>query len=110
MPLPEGLNTVTVTGTFRDAAGAALAGSVTFTPSAVITDADGKAVLDGARTYWLAGGSFTSDPLMATDAGLAPVGWTYVITVAVENTQPAIYEVTIPHAPSPADISALIAG
>jgi hypothetical protein len=109
MSLPGDLSTVVVTGTFTDAAGFPLAGNITFTPSAVVGDSTGHVVVDGPRFYWLTGGSFESEPLVATDNGLSPAGWQYVITVAVEDTQPAVYEVAIPHDPSPVDISALIA-
>jgi hypothetical protein len=109
VPLPGDLSTVVVTGTFLDPSGAPLAGNITFAPSAVVSDSTGHVVVDGPRFYWLAGGSFQSEPLVATDNDLSPAGWQYVLTVAVEDTQPAVYEVAIPHDPSPADISALIA-
>jgi hypothetical protein len=110
LPLPGDLETVVITGLFQDAAGSLLRGSITLTPSAVVKDATGKVIVDGPRTYWLSGGSFRSDPLVATDNDLSPSGWQYILTVAVEDTQPAVYEVAIPHDPSPVDISALIAG
>jgi hypothetical protein len=110
MPLPGDLLTVTCTGTFLGPAGEDLRGSVTFTPSAIVSDATGKVVVDGPRTYWLSAGAFRSEPLVATDNDLSPSGWAYVVTVAVEDTQPAVYELAIPHDPSPVDISALIAG
>jgi hypothetical protein len=108
LPLPGDLETVTVTGQFTDAAGSLLRGSVTFTPSAVVRDATGKVVVDGPRCYWLSGGAFRSDPLVATDNDLSPAGWKYVITVALDDIQPVAYEVAIPREPSPVDISALI--
>jgi hypothetical protein len=109
VPLPGDLQVVTVTGTFQDATGTPLRGSVTFTPSAVVTDATGHVVVDGPRTYWLAGGSFTSDPLVATDSDLSPAGWLYEVMVAIEDVQPQAWPLAIPHTPSPVDISALIA-
>jgi hypothetical protein len=109
MPLPGDLSTVLVTGQFVDAAGAPLRGSVTFAPSAVVTDPAGHVVVDGPRTYWLSGGSVMTAPLVATDNDLSPAGWVYVLLIALENTQPAAYETAIPHEPSPVDISALIA-
>jgi hypothetical protein len=110
MPLPGDLSTVVVTGTFTDAAGFPLAGNITLTPSSVVSDSAGHVVVDGPRFYWLTGGSFESEPLVATDNDLSPSGWLYVLTVALEDAQPAVYEVAIPHDPSPVDISALIAG
>jgi hypothetical protein len=107
--LPGDLSTVVVTGTFLDPSGVPLAGNIAFAPSAVVSDAAGRVVVDGPRFYWLTGGSFQSEPLVATDNDLSPAGWLYVLTVAVEDTQPAVYEVAIPQSPSPVDISALIA-
>jgi hypothetical protein len=107
--LPGDLSTVTVTGRFLDATGAALRGSVTFTPSAVVTDSTGHVVVDGPRTYWLSGGSFESNPLVATDNELSPAGWQYDTMIALEDSQPQAYSLAIPHTPSPVDISALIA-
>jgi hypothetical protein len=107
--LPGDLNLTVVTGEFLDSAGSALGGSITFTPSAVVSDSTGHVVVDGPRMYWLTGGSFTSDPLVATDNGLSPAGWSYDLLVAIEDCQPVAYSVAIPHTPSPVDISALIA-
>ena len=110
MPLPGDLLTAIVTGTFEDAAGFPLRGSITFTPSAVVTDSTGKVVVDGPRTYWLTAGSFRSNPLVATDSpGLLPAGWDFTVTVAIEDIQPQAWSLAIPHTPSPVDISALIA-
>ena len=109
MALPGDLETVIVTGRFLDATGLALNGSVTFTPSAVVTDPAGHVVVDGPRTYWLTGGSFASDPLVATDNDLSPAGWTYDLMLALEDAQPQAWSLAIPHTPSPADLSALIA-
>lgn len=109
MPLPGDLGVVTVTGRFLDAAGQPLRGSVTFTPSAVVTDSAGHVVVDGPRTYWLSGGSFRSAALVATDNELSPAGWVYETMIALEDSQPQAWSLTIPHVPSPVDISALIA-
>jgi hypothetical protein len=100
---------VQVTGTFLDAAGRPLNGSVTFSPSAVVTDPAGRVVVDGPRAYWLSGGSFASDPLVATDNDTSPAGWVYEVMIALEDSQPVAYSLPIPHEPSPVDISALIA-
>jgi hypothetical protein len=109
MPLPGGLNLVTVTGRFIDATGLPLRGSVTLAPSAAVTDSIGRVVVDAPRTYWLSGGKFASAPLVATDNDLSPAGWTYDLMLALENVQPQAWSVAIPHTPSPVDISALIA-
>jgi hypothetical protein len=109
MPLPGDLETVVVTGRFMDAAGSPLRGSVTLAPSAVVTDSTGHVVVDGPRTYWLSAGSFESAPLVATDNDLSPAGWLYETMIALEDAQPLAWALAIPHAPSPVDISALIA-
>lgn len=110
MPLPGDLSTVTVTGRFLDATGLPLRGKITFTPSAVLTDATGQVIVSEGRTCDLNAGSFTSPPLAATDnADLSPQGWTYAVVIALENTAPLAYSLAIPHEPSPVDISALIA-
>jgi hypothetical protein len=109
MPLPGDLHLVTVTGSFMDTTGLPLRGSVTFTPSSVVTDSTGHVVVDGPRTYWLSGGSFESASLVATDNDLSPAGWQYETMIALENAQPQAWSLTIPHDPSPVDISALIA-
>jgi hypothetical protein len=109
MTLPGDLETAVVTGSFMDAAGAPLRGSVTFAPSSVVTDSAGHVVVDGPRTYWLSAGSFRSDPLVATDNDLSPAGWAYETMIALEDAQPQAWSLAIPHEPSPVDISALIA-
>lgn len=109
MALPGDLNTVTVTGTFKDAAGVPQAGTVTFAPNAVLTDSTGNVIVPvSARTYTLTGGAFTSDALCATDNGnISPAGWAYTVTVALANLQPWSFTALIPHTPSTVDISAL---
>jgi hypothetical protein len=110
VPLPPDISTVTVTGTFLDAAGNPLRGKVSFTPTSVITDLAGHTVLDGTRTCQLSGGTFTSGPLAATDsAGLQPAGWQYQVAVELQDAPPAVYLLSIPQSFAPADISALIA-
>jgi hypothetical protein len=111
MPLPPDISTVVVTGTFSDAAGVPLKGSVTFAPSAVLTDAAGEVVLDGGRACHLQDGSFRTGPLAATDsAGLTPAGWKYLITITLQDAAPLEYTRAIPQSAQPADISSLIAG
>ena len=45
MPLPGGLNVITVTGTYLTPNGAPMPGSVSFTPSADLTDSTGQVIL-----------------------------------------------------------------
>jgi hypothetical protein len=110
LPLPGDLSTVTVTGTFKDAGGAPQLGSVTFTPSANLTDATGEVVVWATpRAYPLSGGTLTAGPLAATDnSGLSPSGWTYAVTVAVQGTMPYTFWARLPSSPSTVNFTALV--
>ena len=109
MTLPGDLNTVTVTGEFLDAAGTPQAGTVTFTPSAEVTDATGMVVIPPVpRTYVLLKGLLSAGPLAATDnADLSPA-WTYEICVSLADAPEFSFSCAIPHTPSPVDLSALL--
>jgi hypothetical protein len=110
VPLPADVSTVVVTGTFLDASGRPLKGYVAFRPTVVLTDAAGDVVVDGMRTCRVEDGTFRSDPLAATDsAGLSPAGWQYVITIALEDTEPLTCTRDIGQSLTPVDISSLIA-
>lgn len=92
------LNTVTVTWNEQDIGEGALAGSVTFALSAVEADqADGIEVHPApAKTYFFVTGTGTSGPLVANDnAGLAPAGSYYKITVAISGQQPYSFNAPI---------------
>jgi hypothetical protein len=109
--LPDGLETVTVTGTFNDAAGNPLPGRVLFTPSSAVSDASGEVIIEPMPvTCELVSGSFTSPPLVATDnSGLTPSGWTYLVSLQVVGAgQRNSFSVAIPHTPSPTDLTALV--
>jgi hypothetical protein len=100
---------VTVTGTFTDPAGSPQRGFVTFTPSAPLADITDSAVIAPvARRYELTGGTFTSDPLAATDSTfLLPEHWVYTVQVCVQGADPYEFSCYIPSSPDPVDISAL---
>jgi hypothetical protein len=109
MALPEDLYTVQVTGYFTDPAGTPQRGTVSFTPSVLLADpGDSVVIWPVTRTYNLSAGSFTSDPLVATDSTLFTVsGWTYLLTICLDNQQPYSFQAFIPHTTSPVDISQL---
>jgi hypothetical protein len=109
MSLPGDLNAVTVTGTYKDPAGMALAGWISLVPSATLTDTTDSLVIPPyPKQYFLTGGAFTTDPLVPTDnSNIAPSGWMYVVTLALQNLPVTTFSVLIPHAPSPVDISTL---
>lgn len=110
MPLPGGLTSITVTGTFADSSGAPLGGTVTFWPSAEITDATGHVIIGMTPVTAVVSGSTGqfSQVLTATDnAGLLPAGWTYKISVAVPGAQ-QVFNAPIPSSyGSTVDISVL---
>ena len=110
MALPGDLTTVVVTGRFLDPAGVPLTGTVTFTPSAEVTDATGRVVIPATpRSFPLsAQGTFTSDPLAATDnADLLP-GWTYLVEAELTTAPGFSFSCALPSSPSTVDLSALI--
>lgn len=89
-------NYVTVSGSFPT-----LTGTVTFTPPAEVTDLTGTIPVQGPGPFpcTVAGGSFASVPLLATDNhGLLPAGWTYNATVALTGQRAYTYPVLIPAA------------
>lgn len=109
MTLPGGLATVQVTGEFLDASGQPLTGRVTFVPTADLTDPGNSVVIPAiTRAYTLSRGRFTSDPLVATDNGsITPTGWAYTVTVSLADLDPISYEILLPQATTPVDLSAL---
>lgn len=85
---------VTVSGSFPT-----LTGTVTFTPSAEVTDVTGTVTVLGAGSFTskVSGGSFTSAPLLATDnPGLLPAAWAWEIAVALTGARAYTYPVIIP--------------
>jgi hypothetical protein len=110
--LPGGLNTITVTGSYTDITGAALAGSVVFTPTSAVTDAAGKAILGATSVVEPLNslGAFSVVLPCTDNTGLTPVGWGYTVTVNVPGAQGTITPVYLPHAlGTTVDISALTA-
>lgn len=114
MPLPGGLTTVTVTGTYLSVSGVAQSGSVSFVPTAVVTDAAGTTIFSEIPAVATLGtaGSFSLGPLPCTDnTGLSPLGWAYQVTVAVGGAQQSLSPVYLPHAlGSTVDMSQLTPG
>jgi len=109
MGLPGDLTTVLITGTFKDAGGVPLLGSVTFTPSAMLTDATGLTVVwDVPKCFPLTYGTLTTGPLAATDnADISPSGWTYTVTVAIQGAPLVTFSCLLPSSPPEVDFSAL---
>jgi hypothetical protein len=81
MPLTPNLSTITVTGSYVNAAGAPVSGSVTFTPTVAVVDAAyNQIVVPSPVTVTLASGSFSVALPVTDDADLTPSGWTYTVT------------------------------
>lgn len=110
MPLPGDLNTIILTGSFLDATGSTLAGTVTLTPSVAVTDSTGKVVIPMQPvSVSLRGGAFALSGIVCTDnVNLAPTGWTYTITVQLDS-QTITGSYLLPHTlGSSVDFSSLI--
>ena len=93
MPLPANLTTVTVTGRYVDASGAAVRGSVTFTLDTPLLNA-------GASTYIIeteytvaldATGSFAVDLPATNDVDVTPTGWTWTLTPNFDGADPITF-------------------
>jgi hypothetical protein len=107
--LPGGIATVVVTGDFVDASGEPLVGRVTLTPTADLTDPGNSVTIPAVtRTYTLSRGRFESDPLIATDnSTVTPANWAYTVQISLQNLDPISYEILLPQAVTPVDLSAL---
>ena len=103
--------TVTLTGTFKDAAGVAQAGTLTFTLTAGVANS-GQTVAPSPITVTLNGSGAFSQSLIATDdAGTTPQGVQYGVTEQISGAQPRDYFITISAANAPTvDLSALTPG
>jgi hypothetical protein len=110
MPLPDGLATCILTGTYLAPDGTALAGQVTFIPSSVLTDPGGVAVLSRipVTARLQAGTGSFSVVLPTTDnAELGPEGWQWQAIIQVAGATSSFWFL-LPSGLGPtADISAL---
>ena len=110
MSLPGDLTTSVVVGTYVDSAGVPQAGRITFTPSTILADVTGSVVIPPVtRSYTIsAQGTFTTDPLVATDcATISPQGWQYEVVLSIAGLQPQSWNILLPASGSPADISGI---
>jgi hypothetical protein len=98
VPLPVDLTTTAITGTYPNASGAALTGTLTFTPSADLVDTVGHVVIrDAPITVTLGGGTFTSPGLANTDnANLSPSGWYWTVTENIAGLVPRSFSFYLP--------------
>jgi hypothetical protein len=100
MPLPAGVETVTVTAgaplTLLD--GTPIQGRFIFTGPDLVTIGEDDVVLGGDVEATLVNGNFTVT-LCATDAtGMSPTGWTYKVTAVLLNAPDWTRYITLPKA------------
>ncbi|SBT89365.1 hypothetical protein GA0115233_100912 [Streptomyces sp. DI166] len=87
MPLPAGVETVTVSSgePLTSPDGTLLEGFLIFTGPDLVTIGDDDLVLGGGVRVQLLGGEFSVE-LVATDAtGMSPTGWTYEVRAELKN-------------------------
>lgn len=100
MPLPAGLSTVTVTGTYKAPDGTASAGYLLFEPEpGVLTSSQHDTFVVGTRQAILdANGAFSITLLATDDADIQPVGWTYRVTEHPAVGPSRTYNIALPAA------------
>jgi hypothetical protein len=92
MALPEGLTTITVTGTFLTAAGEPLGGTVLFAPTVPLTDRTGQVVLSVNPVVAEVSdttGEFSVVLPTTDNTALLPAGWAYSVQVGVPGATTA---------------------
>jgi hypothetical protein len=105
MALPAEATPVTVTELFTDSAGAAEAGTVTFTPTAVVAVGSSTLTRDPIVARVVAGALLAPDginPLVLAatdDADQQPTGWTYRVDIAVGTVKQPSYYAALPADP-----------
>jgi len=109
MPLPPGLDTVTLTGKYETVDGSPLSGTVTFEGPSWVVDTTNNIVFTARESVTLdSNGSFSVE-LVATDAtGIVPNPFTYSVLEVLEGMRPHRYTIALPKVNPIADISDLI--
>lgn len=107
MPLPPGLSTVTVTGTYKHPDGTPLIGRVIFRPEPeILTSASyGTLVLGTVEGVLDTNGTFTATLLATDDPDVSPIGWTYRVTERWYDTVGRDYPIALPQAAPNVDIA-----
>lgn len=108
MPLPSNLQTITLTGTYLDSTGAALSGTISFTPPPELVDVATAIMYAAPVTATLDSSGHFSVTLICTDnSTLAPAGWGYTVQEAIKGNRS--YTIFVPHTyGSTVDISSLV--
>jgi hypothetical protein len=109
MALPGDIFTITVTGTYLTPAGAAMAGTLTFTPSTpVLVDTVGSVLLGGVGVTVSLNGSGAFSVVLPCTGQLTPSNWSWTVTETIGGLSPRSYGVSLPHSlGSTVDISTL---
>lgn len=115
MPIPSGLTTITLTGTYNNGVGVPLSGTITITPSTDLIDASGKVILRSVGiNVNLTNGSFSVSLICTDNTAINPASgqWSYNIqeNLTYGNTNLAIrsYNILLPSTDgSTVDISTL---
>ncbi|MCD9196061.1 collagen-like protein [Streptomyces albireticuli] len=107
MPLPPGLQTVTVTGSYQHPNGSPFTGRVIFTPEpAVLTSAAEDTIVLGPVEAQPDATGAISVTLLATDAaGVTPTGWTYRVTERWYDAPGRSYPISLPAAAPTVDLA-----
>lgn len=105
MPLPNNLSLVTVTGTYIDIAGNAIAGQVKFTPRAVLKNVTSNVILiNSTITVTLdANGAFSQALVATDDSDAAPINFTYRVEEAFVGGR--TYDILLPAATATVDLA-----
>lgn len=107
MPLPVGLSTVTVSGTFKQPDGTAMRGKVLFRPEpAILTSATHGVLMLGTIEATLdAQGAFSVTLLATDDSDVTPTGWTYRVTERWYDAPGRSYPLSLPLAAPTVDLA-----
>lgn len=107
MPLPAGLSTVTVSGTYRRPDGTAMKGKLLFTPEpAILTSATHGTLLLGTTEVALdENGTFSVALLATDDSDVTPSGWTYRVQERWYNAAGRSYPLSLPAAAPAVDLA-----
>ncbi|MFB7312998.1 SGNH/GDSL hydrolase family protein [Streptomyces sp. NPDC056192] len=106
MPMPAGIDTVTLTGRYVHPDGAPFAGKVTFSTPALLTLSGADTIAAGTATVNLDASGQFSVILVATDnADMQPTGWAYQVTEQLTGIAARVYSILLPSANSPVDLA-----
>jgi hypothetical protein len=107
MPLPPGLSTVTVTGTYKHPDGTALKGKILFTPEpAILTSAaHGTLLLGTVEAVPDMDGDISVTLLATDDPDVTPTGWTYRVQERWYDAPGRSYPLALPAAAPAVDLA-----